>query len=182
MSAFVNTHLSSSLHPGVIINSNSKIESEPDPIKKPLEINLMTDTKEKTKWLKKFIKAYRYEAIFKEDAVSSKSVKFLKACSNNKTIGFLRLIDMSDGFKTCGNERIFFAADAYVLKQWRGIGVLSALLHEAINNYQTHAITLEPKVAQRNWIYYYKMGFGMINKRPNNGLWDLMDSFAFYRK
>lgn len=182
MFTFANSSLSSTTHPEIILNPKTNTQIEGKHNENTFSIKIMTDTREKTKWQKKFIRAYSYNAVFHKNAVTNEGVVFLKAHRKGRTIGFLRITDKSNFFKTRGNERVFFAADAYVLPQWRGIGVLKSLLHEAIDNYQVHAVTLEPEVALLNWEYYHELGFRTLNKRPYNGLWDLMDSFATNRK
>lgn len=182
MFTFANSSPSLSTHAEIIRDPKNKARVEENHSDNNFSIEPMTDTREKTKWQKKFIRAYSYNAVFHKNAVTNEGVVFLKAHRKGRTIGFLRITDKSNFFKTRGNERVFFAADAYVLPQWRGIGVLKSLLHEAIDNYQVHAVTLEPEVALLNWEYYHELGFRTLNKRPYNGLWDLMDSFATNRK
>ena len=110
MFTFANSSRSSTTHPEIILNPKTNTQIEGRHNENTFSIEIMTDTREKTKWQKKFIRAYSYNAVFHKNAVKKEGVVFLKAHRKGRTIGLLRITDKSNFFKTRGNERVFFVS------------------------------------------------------------------------
>lgn len=114
--------------------------------------------------MKKWMKAYKndYSGTLRntnDNRLYGNHTRFFVASVEHVDVGFIRIADYSMHFVEDGLKDIWGVADGFVLKEFRGRGILGEMIKYAIDNANVHSIHIESWRLAVYRSYYTSLGF-----------------------
>lgn len=124
-----------------------------------VDIQEITQLREKRKWMDNFTKAYSGSLIEIQPVMFTERCRYFKALVEGKEAGFIRISNYTDVWKKYYDGEVWSASDAYVKKTYRNNTILRQLLSFVMGNCNVKAVRLETERLNKNAKYYNTLGF-----------------------
>lgn len=124
-----------------------------------VEIQEVTQLREKRKWMDHFSKAYSGSLTGIQPVMFTERCRYFKALVEGKEAGFIRISNYTDVWRNYYDGEVWSASDAYVKKPYRNISILRQLLLFVMGNCNVKAVRLETERLNKNAKYYNTLGF-----------------------
>lgn len=125
-----------------------------------LKFKEITQLAQKIKWSSYFIKGYLGETeALKLKAYSPEVSRMFIAESENKQLGFIRIVNRTDYFKNYLADQVWSISEVYVKPAYRGNAVATQLMHYVLKHYPVKSIYLETERFYKKQYFFNRIGF-----------------------